>query len=707
VSQNIDLLPPTLFTPEIFQIAPNLSTYSKNDPSHDLFILSIETHLMRIVPDIVKKELLACKGEEEIRKAFESLCEEIPLFHYSYNQEAPYTIDVSFLNFSAYTSGAGRYIPDILCRWLLPGKILPITGVRSLSFHFKKYPIRELLFSQYYVTLQNGSDLATALKHIDPILKELRINILSVYYARYIVSIKTLSMDQKTTMIEEYISSLMGPSSKVKETNIHDQMQQILTKMSADEKYHEVKKNLGHLMQTRPKNFDRDVFYEIRHFMVLFRDKFTANRDPRHISRVIAFQYLFKKTLVQAVRKAPGIRHISLKVLKTRVKSDTSKQMVLGILIAMNFLRDTERFDKRHILEAVRTYVPNIQYVKDSYVLERSDENMRSIYLEIEKKDRSCFSFNDIKELKQKLSKEIKERVENVLHPIFMPRNEEEIIRNIIVLSKQLKYVRDIPQVIITYDKQTNTEIIFNIILVRLLKHNVKPLKDLSSQSHIKIRHDEVKIVGYLKRKYAKEANLFRIYLDKSSFFRKDFSLDLQKARSRVVHELGYLIGEFRDYNGGMIVKQSESLSQLRSLMEDIGNRGEFLLENFFYSLRPAVMQSILSAKVMKSLFLLLLDAMEQDFEGSPYYLKFHTEGKHLLVMISAPDSSFKEVVSGAVGKLKVSSYDLTSSLVNIYEVTTLGYAYRFEEIESASLFKRIVIDALKSWKKDLASDFE
>ena len=39
------------------------------------------------------------------------------------------------------------------------------------------------------------------------------------------------------------------------------------------------------------------------------------------------------------------------------------------------------------------------------------------------------------------LPDQIKEHIEQLTHPIFMPRNEEEVLRNIMALSRQLRYV--------------------------------------------------------------------------------------------------------------------------------------------------------------------------------------------------------------------------------------------------------------------------
>ena len=368
-------------TSKYFGITPKNSSFQYVE-GFDFFIASIEQQIDKIIPDSIKTQIE--KEPQNLQNIFKTLFTKLPIFQYSYHESCPYNIAVTFLSYCDYTQGVGRYVPDMLSRWLIPGKLLSIEAERSLAFLFKSFPQKPLFFCQYYLDIKTDKELSIALKNIDKTIHELKINILAVYYARYIISLKKLTLEQQTTMIESYISSLLD--NKVKDFNAHDQMQQFLLKLSAEQKYHQVKENISSLMNSRPKNFDHDVFYEIRHFTVLFRDKFTVNRDPRHISRVIAFQYLFKKTILQSIKKAPNERHLSLKILKTRIKSDDKERTVIGILIAMNFVKDTERFDKRHVLEAVKTYIPDIHYVKESYILERSEEKVRSIYLEIEKK---------------------------------------------------------------------------------------------------------------------------------------------------------------------------------------------------------------------------------------------------------------------------------------------------------------------------------
>ncbi|HSX10907.1 MAG TPA: hypothetical protein VLF94_04240, partial [Chlamydiales bacterium] len=169
-----------------------------------------------------------------------------------------------------------------------------------------------------------------------------------------------------------------------------------------------------------------------------------------------------------------------------------------------------------------------------------------------------------ISDLKEKLPCEFLRQAENVVHPIFMPRNEEELIRNLIVLATQIKYVRDLPQVSIHYEKQTDVDLNFTVIIARLLKGNIEPLRKLLDKSALKMDIDDVRIMGYLKQKYAKEAAIVRVTVDKKRFFRPDYSVDLLRARQKIVSQLNQCLGEFRDFNGGMILKQDESLGQLR-----------------------------------------------------------------------------------------------------------------------------------------------
>ena len=103
-----------------------------------------------------------------------------------------------------------------------------------------------------------------------------------------------------------------------------------------------------------------------------------------------------------------------------------------------------------------------------------------------------------------------------------MPRNEEEVMRNILVLSQQLRFLRDIPQMIISFEEQTDTELSFTVILVRLLHPDSRPIEEL-----FRFSIDRVKVVGQLRRKIPKEAVVMRARIMSEQFMREDYSVDL------------------------------------------------------------------------------------------------------------------------------------------------------------------------------------
>src|SRR5262249_28102216 len=150
--------------------------------------------------------------------------------------------------------------------------------------------------------------------------------------------------------------------------------------------------------------------------------------------------------------------------------------------------------------------------------------------------------------LSKELPIDLKDRIEHLMHPVFMPRNEEEIVRNVLSLSSQIKYIRDIPQLTISFDEQTLTSLFFTVILVRVLKPDSRPIQDTfrRGETFLTYIHDRCRSLGFLRKKYLKEATIFRVKLAKGKFLRRDHSIDLNKARQAIFDELTRLLGDLR-----------------------------------------------------------------------------------------------------------------------------------------------------------------
>ena len=111
--------------------------------------------------------------------------------------------------------------------------------------------------------------------------------------------------------------------------------------------------------------------------------------------------------------------------------------------------------------------------------------------------------------MRRELANNIQNRIEYRLHNVFMPRNEEEVMRNILTLANQIKFVRDFPQVLINFDEQAYAHLYFTVILARLSNQTGPSVVDLFKQAETSVEylHDRTKIVGHVRKKYPKRGN--------------------------------------------------------------------------------------------------------------------------------------------------------------------------------------------------------
>lgn len=682
-----------------FLIKPSYSSCEKDKDEFDFFVSFIERILRNLLPqDLIAA--LSSEDEEEILAKMYELNQKLPIIAWNHPDKAPCTLSISLLSHSEYTSGVGRYLCDIMTKWLIPGKFLNISSVRSLNFSFTSCPEQSLFFHQLLIDVDTEQQLVLVKSNWESLRNEIRLSILAVRHARNVISIKKLSAEQKKAMIEENIASVIDAPAKNLENNIFNQMHNFWLHLSAEDKIQQIQEQFSPHLEQRTKIFDGSIFHEIKHSILLFGDKFTGMRNLRHVSRLISYQYLFRKTLLRQVLELPEERHLSVKILATA--SNKKGTMTLGILGAMNVLGENELFEQRHIVEAISHCIPHARIVENSFLLDRrSHDPIRLFYLEIEKINASRFTLQELKELKRNLPHQLKDSVESVLHPVLMPRNEEEIMRNILLLSQQLKYINDLPQVIISFNAQTEQSLQFTVILLRVLRDNEQTLPDIfaASRTEIRIEELEVKRVGLLRKRYPKESNVFKISLDKKKFLRRDFTIDLFKARLEASFELNAIFNGIRDFNGGILSKQQEVFQTLRSLVQETSSQSDFLLENFFYSITPPLRQTLIPPASLKTLFSLMQEAFGADYKKETFFLKAKSERDELLIMAASPISCLKDELISLLTKLKIPSSELSCTYVNAYGIHCMGYLYQNRDPSIRNLFYSTLMDCLKDWQ--------
>ena len=392
-----------------------------------------------------------------------------------------------------------------------------------------------------------------------------------------------------------------------------------------------------------------------------------------------------------------------LKIFRKHLHALQGSKHILGFIVALNFLKEKEVFEKRHLLKAIQNYVPGAQAVENSFFeSRRGTESVCTLYIGVEKSSGEEFTAEELRALRRTLPLDLKGRIEHLMHPVFMPRNEEEILRNVLILGNQLRFLRDIPQVIISFDEQTHTGLFFTVILVRVIKSGAPSIEELfrKANSLNYYSHDRTKVIGYLRKIYLKEATVFRIKLPKEPFLRSDHSIDLYKARQAVFDELCAVLGEVRDFNGGMISKQNELLSQLRALLGDSARYYELLLENFFYSLTPVAVRTLMEPGALKILFEMQLEAIEGRLapeEG--YSIKMRNNPEFVFIMIKARDRAVREEISRIFSMLQVTSPDLARSYVKVYEMSYVGYIYRCDQPATQRQFLQTIHNILHAWE--------
>lgn len=457
--------------------------------------------------------------------------------------------------------------------------------------------------SQLILRLGSLEDLECAKRNLPFLEREILIGAQSAYHARKILEMKGLSIDDKTGAVQEKIAALV---------------------------------------RRFPKGFDYDIFSRMQHFLVSMKGSFKVDRQPSDISRIIFTLYRFQKEIEQ---RGEAKRHLCLKLKKTALHTPLGLKEVLSVFVGLNFLNEHELFEEKHLLSALSPYIP----VPGSYY-----NNDRVFYLEIEKPAEEL--------TKEGLATKIQNHIEQLVPPIFMPRNEEEVMRNILILSQQIRYLKDIPQMIISFDEQTDNELSFTVILVRLLHPHSRPIEDLFQDFTL----DRVKVVGQLRRKIPKEAVVMRMRMASEQFVREDYSVDLYAARLHLAKEIEAILGEVRDYNGGMIIKQRENFLRLKKLLGKSAGKHDLLLQNFFHSIFPVHLSATLDPHLLRILFSLLLESMGE----APGSLKSKTAKEYLFVMIKSQDP----VV------LKHPSKDLLRVQMQILDSTYMGYIYLADE---------------------------
>lgn len=579
-------------------------------------------------------------------------------FSYTLPDVAPATMTLYLLAPTPCKRHIRSFFEEMTENWLSEKEKIRILSSQEISF--PGYYFLEIL-----AYIRDEQQLSLIKANIDNFSNEIRRGITSNLTTNHILRLKHLSLEKKSSLVYAHA--------------------QILS-------------------DRFPKKFESDFFKALQNFLLNIRPAFQEKRSVLHLCRIIYSFYFFQKSLFQAIRAFPLRRHLNLRLFTSKIYYPFGFKEVLSVVISINILSEYERFTHRHILHALHRVFPFVECHKDSFYFHKDEQmHLLTFYMEIEKKEGLQFTLEEIKLLKKQLPQELKKSIEHLSHSLFIPRNEEELMRNIITLSHELKYVNDLPQAIISFQEQKGDLLRFNIILLRLLNKKTLPMQAMAHHlpSSMRFLFERVSHLGYVRKKHIKEANVFTLEVKNNLFFRENQSVDLVRAREFITLALEKMIGKFRDYNGGLLLKQNQRLEGIKKSLPEYGKQYEYLFENFFYSLSPPIIQASLPLEEGAMLFSLLLEALSTPFSTKESTLLMHRKSNHALaIVIKSSEAQLKEQVHRNVSLLQFGSLKFTKGSLDIEDNTYTSYLLLDNSYEKQEELLKIIHNTIEKWKE-------
>ncbi len=435
---------------------------------------------------------------------------------------------------------------------------------------------------------------------------------------------------------------------------------------------------------------DEQIFEEAKGLLALAGQKFTQQRSARFLSRLILSQYFIRKALLKAITDGTGSRYVFLRILSSHLSSPFASKNVLGIFIGINFLHKYDVFTEEHLLRAFQKLKLDIQCIPEGlYSFQRQGEPFKFLYVEFEKKGKERLLLGEMKKLQEKLKEVLVNSVERLQPSVFMGNNAEEIIKNILLLSREIRLASDLPQAMIHFDEQTDKEFSFQIILVHVFKSEFS-LQKLFEEQGVAYLLRWSQIVRYLRKKHPIQAHAFKLRVAKTAeIVRSDGSLNFYAARHQITELLKHVIGEFRDYNGGLILKQAETLTQFKQQFHEIPSE---VLENFFYALTPIEAQATIPLHSLITLFQLFIEGKRESLlRPQDCFVKFSHEEHQIYCMFQAKEAGLLDSLKACLKVDPLISIQLTED-----NRMSLGYLFESENVELVSIFQ----ETIDAWKQ-------
>lgn len=596
-------------------------------------LLQHTQEMLQVIKKLLSHSSLEYKNEPDF---WATLRKALPIVHWKQDESTPGGINLYLLCPAQASYDLGHFFTEITKRLIVPGKQTTILSTKQLTFRFLDAPDENYFVAEAFALVEDHRALAAIQKNSTVFVREIALGALSPHHARQILFTNALTQEHKTTLIYQTIAELCRRGFR---------------------------------------SIDSDVFAEMHHFLLASDDEFKRIRDVRHMSRIICAHNWFRKQIRKS--KQPD-RQVLVKPLSTNLQFQFGKKKVLGLTISISFLKEYEQFEARHITSACQRLVPTLTIVPRSFFHYKTPSDAtHCFYLELEKHDTKPITAAEIALIRKELIHEIPHSIEQLSHTLFIPYNEEEIMRNILLLSQEIRYARDIPQMIISFQGQSDTTLRFHVTLLRLIKDaHIQTVDQLFAKVSelVEFIPGARKVIGSVRNKHPKEANTFILECPKTHFMRLDHSVDLSRAREFISAAIRLAAGEVRDFNGGLMSQQNQLLVGIKALLTPTERKEEMHLENLFHAIQPVLMRSLLPPELIKQLFLHFLTLHNERPTNSHARFCESFEHNGFCVMTVADGPTLADELNKQVAQLDFKEQEVACSRVTIDGLCYFGY---------------------------------
>jgi oligopeptide transport system substrate-binding protein len=451
-----------------------------------------------------------------------------------------------------------------------------------------------------------------------------------------------------------------------------------------------------------PGNIDSSMINDLFVMYLLASKKFLDHRNTTHLMRVVLSIHLMKKKLLREEIFLSNDRPIEIRWMSTKLQFPFSSKSVMSCLVGFSALDKYELFDEENIVLTLQKHLPGLKLVKESsYQHVSQHTSIEFFYFEIEKKDGTTFSLQEQNLLREKIEEKVKNSIQMLSPALFVGNTEEEAYKNILVLNQEIQSLYDLPQACINLDQQTGNEIIFRVTLVYVSPFHRFSLKDRFLNCKYVLQRSL--IVRQLED-HPVEAHIFHIHLSlESSLLKSDGSLDFYAARQKVTALIMNAIGEFRDYNGGIIIKQQELFQGFKERFPDFAKDDPGLMETFFYSIMPLEKQAVLDLDSLSNLFSFFIKNQHKNLpEKSNCYLKINLQEQQVFLTVVGEKSSLSKIIFIFLNEQSLRTKNIAYNLFDIGERTYFNCLLLQEETADIEKFILDLQDFLDEWNQKL-----